>query len=85
MALRRRTVVLGTAAALLCLGALSVGAIAALTQTNRGRALIMRALIPTISGAIPGRLYVGRVGGTLFTDLTIDSLSITFGKLQTII
>ncbi len=77
MALRRRTVVLATAASLLCVGALCVGAVAALTQTDRGRALIMRALVPTIAGAIPGRLYVGRVGGTLFTDLTIDSLSIT--------
>ncbi len=74
---RRRTVVLTSAAVLLAIGALCVGAIATLTQTDVGRAAIMRALVPTMSAAIPGRLYVGKVGGTLFTDITIDSLSIS--------
>ena len=74
---RRRTVVLVTAAVLLGIGALCVGAIATLTQTDVGRATIMRALVPTIAATIPGRLYVGKVGGTLFTDITIDSLSIS--------
>ncbi len=73
---RRRTVVLATAAVLLSLVALLVGGVAALTQTDRGRAVIMRALVPVISGAIPGRLYVGKVSGTLFTDITIDSIDI---------
>lgn len=73
---RRRTVVLVTAAVLLGIGALCVGAIATLTQTDVGRATIMRALVPTIAATIPGKLYVGKVGGTLFTDITIDSLSI---------
>lgn len=76
MAPRRRTVVLATATVLLAFGALCVGAIAMLTQTNRGRALIMDALVPTLSAAIPGKLYVGKVGGSLFTDVTIDSLDI---------
>jgi len=76
MAPRRRTIVLATATVLLAIGALCVGGIATLTQTDRGRALIMDALVPTLSAAMPGKLYVGKVGGTLFTDVTIDSLDI---------
>ena len=76
MAPRRRTIVLATASVLLAFGALCVGGVAWLTQTDYGRAIIRRALVPTISAAIPGRLYVGRVSGTLFTDITIDSLDI---------
>ncbi len=76
MAPRRRTVVLATASVLLGIGALCVGGIAMLTQTDKGRALIMDALVPTLSAALPGKLYVGKVGGTLFTDVTIDSLDI---------
>ncbi len=76
MAPRRRTVVLATAAVLLTVAALCVGGVAMLTQTDRGRALIMRAVVPTLSAALPGRLYVGRVSGTLFTDITIDSIEI---------
>jgi translocation and assembly module TamB len=53
-----------------------VGGVAALTQTDRGRAVIMRALVPVISSAIPGTLHVGKVSGTLFTDITIDSIDI---------
>ena len=74
--IRRRTVVLATAAVLLTVVALVVGGVAALTQTDRGRAVIMRALVPVISSAIPGKLYVGKVSGTLFTDIAIDSIDI---------
>jgi len=74
--IRRRTVVLATAAVLLSIVALIVGGVGALTQTDRGRAVIMRALVPVISSAIPGKLYVGKVSGTLFTDITIDSIDI---------
>ena len=74
--IRRRTVVLATAAVLLSMVALIVGGVAALTQTDRGRAVILRALVPVISTAIPGKLYVGKVSGTLFTDITIDSIDL---------
>ncbi len=74
--IRRRTVVLATAAVLLSIVALLVGGVAALTQTDRGRAVIMRALVPVMSSAIPGKVYVGKVSGTLFTDISIDSLDI---------
>lgn len=73
---RRRTIVLGTAAVLLTLLVLAVGGIVGLTQTDGGRALIMRSVLPLARAAIPGRLYVGRVGGNLFSDITVDSLDV---------
>ena len=76
MAPRRRTIVLATATVLLGFAALGVSAVAMLTQTERGRVMIMRVVLPTLRRAMPGYLYIGRVSGTLFTDLTIDSLEI---------
>ncbi|HYW31966.1 MAG TPA: translocation/assembly module TamB domain-containing protein [Gemmatimonas sp.] len=76
MAPRRRTIVLASAAVLLGLLVLAVGAVATLTQTDRGRALVVQALLPVLRNAIPGRLYIGRVSGSLFTDITIDSLEL---------
>jgi len=76
MAPRRRTIVLGTAAVLLSLLVAVVGGIVALTQTDGGRALILRTVTPVARAAVPGRLYVGRLGGNLFSDITIDSLDV---------
>jgi len=73
---RRRTVVIATAAVLLGLGAMFAGGIALLTQTDRGLALVRTAIIPTVSAAISGRLHIGAIHGTLFTNLTIDSLEL---------
>jgi translocation and assembly module TamB len=73
---RRRTIVLATAGVLLSLVALVLGGIAALTQTDGGRALIMRAVTPILARSLPGRLYVGKVRGTLFTGVTVDSIDI---------
>jgi translocation and assembly module TamB len=66
-----------TAAGLL-LGALAVGlgGVAGLTQTDAGRALLRRALLPVLRAAVPGRLHVGTIGGNLFTTLAIDSLEL---------
>lgn len=76
MAPRRRTIVLATAAVLLLLLAISAGSVVALTQTDRGRALLVRAILPLARRAMPGSLYVGAVHGTLFSDITIDTLDI---------
>jgi translocation and assembly module TamB len=74
--IRRRTVVVATAAVLLCLGAALAGGIAMLTQTDRGLSYLRSALVPTLSAAIDGHLYVGDIHGSLFSDLTIDSLEL---------
>ncbi len=76
MAPRRRTIVLGTAAVLLTILVAVVGGIVALTQTSGGRALILRTVMPLARAAVPGRLYVGAVGGNLFRDITIDSVDV---------
>ncbi len=76
MAPRRRTIVLATAAALMALLVLIVGGIVGLTQTDRGRAAILRAVLPAVRAMIPGTLYVGKIDGTLFTEITIDSLDL---------
>lgn len=76
MSPRRRTVVLATAGVLLALLTGMVGGAAALTRTDAGRALLRRALLPVLQAAIPGRLYVGALGGTFVTGLTVDSLEI---------
>lgn len=76
MAPRRRTIVLGVAAVLLTLLVAVVGGIVALTQTDGGRALIMRTVMPIARAAVPGKLYVGRVGGNLFSDITIDTVDV---------
>ena len=73
---RRRTVVLATATVLLGVASVAVSAVAMLTQTERGRAMVRRAVLPVLRRAIPGQLYVGRISGSLFADLTIDSLEI---------
>lgn len=76
MAPRRRTVVLATAAVLLGFVTLCIASVATLTQTDSGRAMLLRALMPVAQTLLPGQLYVGRVSGSLFTDITIDSLEI---------
>jgi translocation and assembly module TamB len=74
---RRKTVVLVAAGLLLGSAASIIGAVAVLTQTDRGRQAIMRVVTPVIAAAVPGRLHIGRVGGTIFTELTVDSLELT--------
>jgi hypothetical protein len=76
MAPRRRTVVLGTATVLLLLLVAAVGGVVGLTQTDRGRAFILRTVLPIARAAIPGTLHVSGLHGTLFTELAIDSLDL---------
>jgi translocation and assembly module TamB len=73
---RPRTIVFTAAGLLLGVLLLAIGAVGVLTQTDRGRATLLRAVLPVARTAIPGSLYLGRVGGSLFNDMTIDSLEI---------
>ncbi len=73
---RPRTIVLTAAGLLLGVLVLAAGAVVGVTQTDRGRAVIRRAVVPILQAALPGTLYVGRIGGTLFTNITIDSLDL---------
>lgn len=73
---RRRTVVLASAATLLALGGLLAGGIAAITQTPWGREQIRVRVLGLINSRIQGTMYIGRIEGSLFTDVAIDSFAI---------
>lgn len=73
---RRRRIVLIAASFVLTIALLAVGSVAMLTQTDGGRAFIVKLLVPTLDAAVPGRLYVGRMSGNLFNDIRFDSLDI---------
>lgn len=75
---RRRLVALISAGILLLLGISVVGAILATTQTQLGRARLRSLINSQLSSAMGNRgtLYIGRITGSLFTELQIDSLAI---------
>ncbi|MEP7380249.1 MAG: translocation/assembly module TamB domain-containing protein [Gemmatimonadota bacterium] len=73
---RRRTVVLASAATLFALGALIVAGIAALTQTSWGREQIRAQVVSLINSKLHGKMYIGRIDGSLFTSLVVDSFAI---------
>src|SRR6476469_1958390 len=75
---RRRLVALISAGILLLLGISVVGAILATTQTDLGRARLRSLINSQLSSAMGNRgtLYIGRITGSLFTELQIDSLAI---------
>ena len=73
---RRRTVVLASAATLLALGGLLAAGITAVTQTSWGREQIRVRVLGLINSKIQGTMYIGRIDGSLFTDVVIDSFAI---------
>lgn len=73
---RPRTLVFTAAGLLLGVLLLAVAALALMTQTQRGRDTLRSTALPLIRAAIPGSIYVGRIGGNLFTNITIDSIDI---------
>lgn len=74
--MRRRDVVFVTA--LLLLGVLLVIGVGltALTQSARGQQWLARLAVQQLQRGMQGTMHVGRVSGTLFTDLVIDTLSL---------
>ena len=75
---RRRLVALISAGILLLLGISVVGAILATTQTDLGRARLRSLINSQLSSAMGSRgtLYIGRITGSLFTEVHLDSLAI---------
>jgi translocation and assembly module TamB len=74
---RRRAVVIGSAAVLFALGVAAFLAVATITQTAWGRERIRRLLAAELlPAAVHGHVYIGRLGGNLFSNLTIDSVDI---------
>ena len=75
---RRRLVALISAGILLLLGISVIGAILATTQTNLGRARLRALINSQLTSAMGNRgtIYIGRITGSLFTEVVLDSLSI---------
>lgn len=74
---RRRVVVLASAATLFAIGALLLLSVALATRTQWGRdklrAYVQGQLDQRMKG---GKIHLGRISGSLFTDLSVDSFSI---------
>lgn len=74
---RRRAVVLISGAILLTLGgALALG-LAMLTRTAWGLEHIRAFAERSINGRIKGKIHIGRISGSIFSALTIDSVSLS--------
>lgn len=75
---RRRVVVLASASVMLLLAVLVVAVVLATTQTAFGRERVRRWLTTKVAAGLDGRgsMYIGHIGGSLFTGVTIDSLAI---------
>ena len=73
---RRRTVVLISAAAVLSLFLIVIGVIAFGVRTNTGRDLVRRYVLSELSTRVRGKVYLGRFRGSIFGDMTIDSIEI---------
>ena len=73
---RRRVVVLSSALVLLALGLVAAIVVLATTQTDFGREQVRSFLASRLAANVHGKLHIGRIGGSLLTGVTIDSLEI---------
>ncbi len=73
---RRRTVVLISAAAVLAFGLVLMAVVVIGTRTDAGRELVRRYALSELSRRIRGNVYLGRFRGSLFGDITVDSVEI---------
>jgi len=73
---RRRTVVLASAATLFALGGLLAAGLAFMTQTQWGREKIRAEVMALVNARMKGKMYIGRIEGSLFSDLQVDSFAL---------
>jgi translocation and assembly module TamB len=73
---RRRVIVLASALAMIVVGAVAAVVTVAFLGTTRGRDLLAGQVTGYLNRRFTGRVHVGRIGGSLLTDLTVDSLEI---------
>jgi translocation and assembly module TamB len=71
---RRRTVALASAAALLALCVLAVAMVVGVTQSRLGQEWVRSTLLDVIAPRVRGSLYVGRISGSYFGGVTVDSV-----------
>lgn len=73
---RRRLVILVSAAILLGTGAVALIALLLATRTDWGRDRIRNFAESRLAGAVKGKVHIGRISGSLFTDLVVDSFAL---------
>ena len=74
--IRRRVIVGLSALGILLTAILVVAAVIGATQTAWGRGHIRTLLVGELRRIVHGRVYVGDIEGSLFTNLTIDSIDV---------
>jgi translocation and assembly module TamB len=72
---RRLTAYIATGTALALTGG-AVLLVVGLTQSNLGRDYVRRTLLDAVAPRVRGRLYVGRIGGNVFSGVTVDSVEL---------
>ena len=73
---RRRRIFLAFAAIMISVILIVVAVVATLTQSEWGTTQVVRYAVGRVNNAIQGTLYIGRISGSIFTGMTIDSLEI---------
>lgn len=73
---RRRRIFLAFVAIMIAMIVLVAGGIAVITQSEWGTARLVSIAVNTVNRGIQGTLYIGRVSGSIFTGMTIDSVEI---------
>jgi translocation and assembly module TamB len=73
---RRRFVVLASAMTMIAMAGAVVIAAGVLTRTELGRTQIRNFVANRVAAAINGRFYLGRISGSIFTDIIVDSVEV---------
>lgn len=73
---RRRIILLAAAASLLALVALLLSGVGIFTRTDWGRERLRAFAEGYLNDRIGGKIHIGRISGSLFSDLVVDSLEL---------
>src|SRR5688500_10689108 len=73
---RRRRIFLAFAAIMISVMLIVVAGVATLTRSEWGTAKLVNFAVDRVNRGIQGRMYIGRISGSIFTGMTIDTLEI---------
>ena len=73
---RRRRIFLAFAAIMISMILIIVAGVATLTQSEWGTAKLVNFAVDRVNRGIHGSLYIGRISGSIFTGMTIDTVEI---------
>ena len=73
---RRRRIFLAFATIMISMMLIVVGGVATLTRSEWGTAKLVNFVVDRVNSGIQGTLYIGRISGSIFTGMTIDTVEI---------